>query len=100
MYIAMNRFEIRLGSEKIFEKLWADRNTKLSGVPGFIKFNLIRGEKRNGFTLYASHSTWESKEYFKKWTLSAAFREAHKNAGQHGEIYRGHPIFEGFTVIL
>ena len=100
MYIAMNRFEIREGSEEKFEEIWKGRDSKLLNVQGFIGFNLIRGEKKDGFTLYASHSTWINREAFQNWTQSAAFRDAHKNAGQHREIYRGHPVFEGFEVVV
>ena len=100
MYIAMNRFEIREGSEEKFEEIWKARDSKLLDVRGFIGFHLIRGEKRDGFTLYASHSTWIDREAFQNWTQSAAFRDAHKNAGQHREIYRGHPVFEGFEVVV
>ena len=96
----MNRFEIREDSEKKFEKIWKERDSNLQNVPGFLRFNLIRGEKKDGYTLYASHSTWINREAFQNWTQSAAFREAHKNAGQHREIYKGHPVFEGFEVVI
>ena len=52
------------------------------------------------YTLYASHSTWNSKEDFEAWTKSEAFRLAHKEGGQHNDIYLGHPEFEGFEVII
>ncbi|MGY8976310.1 MAG: antibiotic biosynthesis monooxygenase family protein, partial [Alphaproteobacteria bacterium] len=44
--------------------------------------------------------TWNSRKDFEAWTKSEAFRKAHKGAGQHGEIYLGHPEFEGFEVII
>ena len=89
MYIAMNRFKIVLGKENDFEK-----------VPGFKKFNLIKGEKKENYTLYASHSVWNSKEDFINWTKSEAFRKAHQGAGQHGNLYLGHPKFEGFEKVI
>ncbi len=52
------------------------------------------------FTLYASHSVWQSEDDFLNWTKSDAFRQAHKGAGEHSDIYLGHPEFEGFTVVL
>ena len=61
MYIAMNRFQIVAGREKIFEQLWENRETYLESVKGFKSFNLIKGEANETFTLYASHSTWSSK---------------------------------------
>ena len=52
------------------------------------------------FTLYASHSVWQSENDFLNWTKSDAFRQAHKGAGEHSDVYLGHPEFEGFTVVL
>ena len=100
MYIAMNRFQIVAGREKIFEQLWENRETYLESVKGFKSFNLIKGEANETFTLYASHSTWSSKDAFTNWTKSEAFRKAHKNAGSNTNIYIGHPKFEGFEVII
>ena len=100
MYIAMNRFKIVKGKEKIFENIWKERDSHLEEVNGFIKFNLIRGEKEKDYTLYASHSTWKTQKDFENWTRSESFRKAHKNAGNHSEVYMGHPIFEGFNVVI
>ena len=46
MYIAMNRFKITLGRENDFENIWKKRDTHLENVPGFKKFNLIKGKKK------------------------------------------------------
>ena len=46
------------------------------------------------------HSTWNSQDDFINWTKSEAFKLAHKNAGQHKDIYIGHPVFEGFNVVV
>ena len=100
MYIAMNRFQIVLGKEGDFEKIWNDRETHLDKVPGFKNFNLIKGDSNETFTLYASHSTWKSKEDFLNWTKSEEFRAAHKGAGKHSSVYLGHPVFEGFEVVI
>ena len=100
MFIALNRFKIVPGKEAQFEKVWRERDTHLDGVKGFKKFHLVKGEKNNEFSLYASHSIWNSKEDFINWTQSEAFRLAHKNAGQHKDLYIGAPNFEGFEVVL
>ena len=100
MYIAMNRFKIVLGREIEFENIWKQRDTHLENIPGFEKFNLIKGKKTETFTLYASHSIWNSEEDFTNWTKSDAFRMAHSGAGKYNDIYLGHPEFEGFNVIL
>lgn len=100
MYIAMNRFKIVNGKEKIFEDIWINRDSNLINVKGFIEFHLIRGAKHKDHTLYASHSKWETEEDFVKWTRSDSFRHAHKNAGAQKDIYLGHPIFEGFKIVI
>ena len=99
MYIAMNRFKIVIGSEIAFEEIWKARETHLDNVSGFLEFYLVKGAAEDTHTLYASHSTWKSQNDFVNWTKSEAFRDAHKRAGEHSEIYLGHPVFEGFEVI-
>ena len=96
----MNRFHIKLGFEKEFESIWKNRESHLQNVSGFKKFNLIKGKTDSDFTLYASHSTWESEKDFVNWTKSESFKNAHKNAGQNSKMYLGHPIFEGYNVII
>ena len=100
MYIAMNRFKIAPGREQDFEGIWQKRETHLENVAGFIEFHLIKGITEDTHTLYASHSTWRSQEDFTNWTKSEEFRKAHKGAGEHSDIYLGHPVFEGFEVII
>ena len=99
-FIATNRFKIAAGRESDFENIWKNRETHLNDVQGFQKFNLLRGETNENFTLFISHSTWDSKADFQNWKKSDAFRKAHSSGGQHQGIYLGHPEFEGFEVIL
>ena len=100
MYIAMNRFKIVKGRENDFEKIWKDRDTYLDKVKGFKEFHLVKGAKEDTYTLYASHTIWNAKDDFSNWTKSDSFRLAHKGAGKHSDMYIGHPIFEGFDVII
>ena len=100
MFIAMNRFKIITGKEKEFENIWKSRETYLDKVPGFKNFNLIKGKSNDEYTLYASHSIWDSEEAFINWTKSEEFRMAHKNAGNNKHLYLGHPEFEGFNKII
>ena len=96
----MNRFKISLGREDDFEEIWKTRETHLEGVNGFRQFNLIKGSSNDEYTLYASHSVWESKNDFENWKKSEALRAAHNSGGKKQEIYLGHPEFEGFEVVL
>ncbi len=100
MFIAMNRFKIIPGREKDFINLWKNRETHLDNVSGFKKFNLLQGLKSEEFTLFASHSTWESKELFDNWTKSEAFRKAHANAGDAKNTCIGKPEFEWFEIVV
>ena len=43
----MNRFKIISGKEETFEEIWKSRDTHLENVPGFKKFNLIKGSKKD-----------------------------------------------------
>ena len=100
MYIAMNRFKITLGRENDFENIWKERDTHLENVPGFKKFNLIKGKKQDTHRLYASHSEWNSEEDFWNWTKSESFRLTHKDTASHRDLYLGPPDYEGFEVII
>ncbi|MBK17981.1 MAG: antibiotic biosynthesis monooxygenase [Rhodospirillaceae bacterium] len=100
MFIAMNRFKIVPGRENDFEEIWRSRDSSLETVPGFMEFHLVKGKNEETHTLYASHTTWKSEDDFLKWTKSEAFRQAHKGAGDHSDVYLGHPEFEGFNVVL
>ena len=99
MFIAMNRFRVKLGQEAAFEQVWRERDTHLKEVPGFLDFRLLRGPVGEDHTLYASHSTWESQGDFERWTKSEAFRKAHMAAGKTRDLYVGPPNFEGFKMI-
>lgn len=99
MFIAMNRFKVKKGSEHDFEQVWLTRDSHLKSVPGFIAFHLLKGPERDDHVLYASHSLWRSEAVFLDWTRSDAFRQAHAGAGAGKPLYLGHPDFEGFTVL-
>ena len=100
MFIAMNRFRVKKGSEDAFEKVWLGRDSYLDRVPGFLEFHLLKGPEAEDHTLYSSHTVWQSKEAFEAWTKSEEFRAAHGRAGNEtaGPLYLEHPKFEGFEV--
>ena len=100
MFIAMNRFRVKRGSEEAFERVWLDRDSQLHKVPGFVEFHLLKGPEAEDHTLYASHTVWESRAAFEAWTESESFRKAHQQAHAPAGTYLGHPRFEGFEVIL
>ena len=58
MFIAMNRFQVKLGQEAEFERVWRERDILLRDVPGFVEFHLLKGPQREDHTLYSSHTVW------------------------------------------
>jgi len=100
MFIAMNRFKIAPGFEEGFEKVWRDRETFLSEVPGFKTFALLKGPESDDHTLYASHSVWASRDAFQAWTESEQFRKAHAQTSAPKGTYLGHPDLETFESVL
>lgn len=101
MFIAMNRFKVKTGSEEDFEAVWKNRDSSLAEMKGFREFHLLRGphNAEEGYTLFASHTVWASEADFVAWTKSENFRAAHRNAGGNKPLYLGHPQFEGFSVV-
>jgi len=95
MFIAMNRFKVNDGQGPAFEQAWKERESHLGRVPGFMLFQLLKGEDGT----YVSHSTWESEAAFADWTKSEAFRKAHANRLPEG-ILAGHPQFSCYEVVL
>jgi heme-degrading monooxygenase HmoA len=101
MFLAMNRFRIALGKEDDFINHWRNRNSYLNEVPGFVSFNLLRGDTNDERTLFASHTVWASESAFVDWTKSEAFRKAHLAAGQSSrDLYLGPPQLEQFESVL
>ena len=100
MFIAMNRFKIAKGREQDFIDIWKNRDTYLDNVPGFIRFDLMRGHSEEDYTLFTSHSEWESLQAFEDWTHSEAFRKAHAGAGASKDIYLGPPKLELFESVI
>ena len=100
MFIAMNRFRIAPGFGDGFERVWRERESYLSDVPGFRSFHLLRGPVAEDHVLYASHTVWESRSAFDAWTRSEHFRRAHAQASAPKGTYLGHPELELFEAVL
>lgn len=100
MYLAMNRFKITPGFEEGFEKIWRERDSYLSTVPGFKTFALMKGPETEEYVLYASHSVWESRAAFIAWTESDSFKKAHAQTSAPKGTYLGHPELETFEQVL
>ena len=95
----MNRFQIALGFEDGFERLWRERESYLTNMPGFRSFALLKGPERDDHRLYASHTVWESRAAFEAWTASENFRKAHAQRSAPKGTYLGHPHLELFEAV-
>jgi heme-degrading monooxygenase HmoA len=42
MFIAMNRFRVKRGSEADFEAVWLNRQSYIAKEPGFVEFHVLR----------------------------------------------------------
>ena len=96
MYLAMSRLKVISGKEDAFESSWKNRKTNTDGIKGFKKFNLIKGNVNEEFSLYIVQSEWNSERDFINWTKSDLFNLNHKNPTQQENLYLGPPDFDGY----
>ena len=96
IFVAMNHFTVDPARCDEFEARWRERETYLDEVPGFLRFDLLRGDEPGA---YVSHSTWESRATFEAWTRSEAFRKAHQQARMPEGVLRGHPKLQTFEAV-
>jgi len=89
VFVSMNRFTVAEGREMEFEQKWAKRESKLSGLPGFRFFQLMRRDQTPDDDVnYISMAAWDNREAFDNWRNGDAFRKAHGGGGEkkaHGE---------------
>lgn len=97
MFIAMNHFKVAQGKERDFEEIWKNRETYLNDVPGFVRFALLRGDAPGE---YISHSTWESRDAFVKWTQSEAFVQGHRQGGSLMGVLDGPPVVKTYEAVI
>jgi heme-degrading monooxygenase HmoA len=98
-YIAMNNFQVATDQAAQFEERWQRRRSYLQGVPGFLHFQLLRGDTQDGQVHYVSHSTWASLEAFEAWTRSESFVQAHRGDPLPKGMVLGPPRLECFAVV-
>jgi heme-degrading monooxygenase HmoA len=97
MFVAMNNFRVAEGKEPEFEQIWKGRETHLDGVPGFVRFALLRGEAPGE---YISHSTWENRDAFIAWTQSEAFVAGHRQGGSLMGVLQGPPAVKLYEAVI
>lgn len=111
VFVTQNRFNVKAGKEVEFESKWANRESQLSTVPGFVSFYMLRRDasKADDGYNYMSTTTWKSKADFENWKNSEAFVKAHANAGRGSggasseSIYNAPPklaMYEGKLALM
>lgn len=74
VFVVMNRFSVKKGSEQEFEQRWATRESKLQEEAGFQFFQLLRCDHTPDDDVnYISMSAWEDREAFDSWWSSKSF---------------------------
>ena len=96
MFVAMNRFKVASGQEEEFERIWRERESYLSGVPGFERFALLRSDSPGE---YISHSTWQDRKSFMDWTQSPAFAAGHRQGSLAG-VLEGPPQISTYEALI
>jgi heme-degrading monooxygenase HmoA len=97
MFIAMNNFKVVSGKQEEFENIWKSRETHLQGVPGFVRFSLLRGDAEGE---YISHSTWMNRDAFVAWTQSEAFVAGHRQGGSLMGVLEGPPAVKLYEAVI
>jgi len=96
MFVAMNNFRVARGKEDVFEETWRSRKSYLDGVPGFVRFALLKGDVEGE---YISHSTWQDRGAFIAWTQSEAFVAGHRQGSLMG-VLEGPPQVKLYDAII
>jgi len=88
-FVACNRFSVLPGMESAFEERWAQRDSQLKDLPGFVSFTMLRrdfGNKGHGGDNngpedapwnYMSTTVWKDRASFDNWRSSQQFKNAH-----------------------
>lgn len=75
--IVMNVIRANDGRGEEVEQAFSKHESRLSEVPGFIGFELLKRDKDDE---YVVSTRWEDEESFKGWVGSENFRASHKHA--------------------
>ena len=88
--IVANRIHVAKGWEEDFERRWRNRKYLLSGLPGFIRNEVLK-PIRSDYYVIMTH--WETMEDFERWTKSEEFRKSHENVPPK-EAFSGPNVLE------
>jgi heme-degrading monooxygenase HmoA len=100
MFYAMNRFPVAAGREEEFEEVWRTRESRLKELPGFVSFQMLKGDEKDGKRIFISKTLWNSREDFIGWTKSEQFRASHGKSRMPQGVMIGPPAFESYEVVI
>jgi len=79
MFVVCNRVQINPDHAEPFEKLFLSRSHMVDKSPGFVSFQLLRPDKAD--ESYIVMVVWETKDAYKAWLKSDAFKQGHSRTG-------------------
>jgi heme oxygenase (mycobilin-producing) len=79
MIVVANRIPVNPEYAEAFEQRFKERAGLVDGMPGFIKFQILRPTADGD--PYIVQTYWESHEHFTAWTDSDAFKQGHGQSG-------------------
>src|SRR5690606_8363737 len=103
MFIAMNRFQVKKGHEDAFQKVWAERQSYLGQVEGFVRFHLLRSAGMGPeapHCEFVSYSQWTDRKAFEGWLHGDFSKKAHSSSSGTREMLAGPPQFTGYEAVL
>ncbi|MCF6093784.1 antibiotic biosynthesis monooxygenase [Microaerobacter geothermalis] len=95
MYVVMNILEVPAEGKNKMIELFSKSADNMRSVPGCLEFQFLNSTEENKQIVYTK---WESKEAFKAWTESEAFRKAHEERRTRGTTATGSKI-ETYEVV-
>ena len=96
MYLAISRHKERTEKKNVFEMAWKSRDTNTESVKGLRRFELLKRNINEEYSLYIFHSEWNDEKDFISWTMSDSFNVNHKNPTLQKNLYLGPPDFDGY----
>ena len=79
MIVVANRIPVNPDYAEAFEDRFRERAGLVDGMPGFIKFQILRPTEEGD--PYIVQTYWESHEHFTAWTESEEFKQGHGRSG-------------------
>ena len=98
-YVMTNSFQVASQKAEQFEAYCRQPYRHLQRVPGFIAFELLRGEVDNGTIRYVALSIWTSQVALEAWTQSEAFAQGHRSGRLPASMIQGPPRQESFEMV-